>query len=261
MVSYFGSQIVGYFGSQGLQNVATWLAAVQASDDGIYGFPAKWRPGAYERQGAQESVSQYFRRILEEVFEGNPESAAIEESVLALISLTYENGSIQRLNIETFIAPEMTLADAYYESEEDDENDKAIIHYLRMDYDPGQPGPLFLEPQPHIHVQNGAPRMNLSLCSSRSLMGGFFDVLYRNYLPGKWHDWARNVWKDLARDKKWEFEIFNRIAEAYNDGEVELLETEYLLYFNELKIVLNDALDEIFPAPRRDFQEFGILSL
>jgi hypothetical protein len=130
-----------------------------------------------------------------------------------------------------------------------------------MDYDPGQPGPLFLEPQPHIHVQDGEPRMNLSLSTNRSLMGGFFDVLYRNYLRVKWHAWARTVWEELARQKRWEFDIFDRIDEAYNDGKIELLKTEYSRYFSELKIVLNDTLNEMFPEPRRDPEKFDVLIL
>lgn len=249
MVQYFGS---GY----GLARIDGWLDdSIPHNGSGDRKFPNDWADAqSVERQGEDESNVNYFKRVAEDVFDGKPERGAIEESVLALISLSYDQGIITKLNVETFVAlgSNATLEDAYYDE---------CVDYLRMDYDAGHPGPLFIEPQPHIHTGRGAPRLGLDVSSDRSLLASFFDAVYRNYLPKQWRSWCREVWKEVTKPRNLEVGLFDRISEAYEDGQLGVIRQNHQDEYELLKQAVNDELDDMFPHIRRDLSERAFLNL
>lgn len=242
-----------YF-TPGVERVARWIRAISERRSARVSFPPAWSPGAVERKGRHESLLEYFRRVVDEGLDEELERNAIEESALVLISLTCNRGTLQRLNVEAFVTGASTLADAYL--------DDARLRYLRFDYDPQSPGPLFKEPQPHLHVEPfGESRVGISCPEQRSLLAVFLNLLYRNYFHDKWLDWVRDRWEPIARTRRWNLDRLETIADAYSRGNLTALRERHGRQFEELKRAISDELNDFFPDVRRDADECSFVNL
>lgn len=250
----------GYFGSKyGLSWLDKWLDSIPLDEEGDRKFPSVWNEyGSFERQGKDESNADYFKRVADDVFDGRPKSGAIEESLLVLLFLSYDGGIITKLNVEAFVA---VGNGATLKNTSDDNEVDYEVDYLRMDYDIGQPGPLFGEPQPHIHIRRGAPRLALTLHPARSLLASFFDAVYRSYLPNQWHSWCRGVWQEAARRRDFEVGLFDRISEAYKSGNVGVIRKNYDIQYTVLKQAVNQELNGIFDQLQCDRDELSFVNL
>ncbi len=242
-----------YF-TPGLDYVASWVRGISERSSTHASFPTSWAPGDFERKGPDETLLDYFKRVVDEGVEGELQQNTIEESALVLISLGCNDETLQQINVECFVTRASTIVDAYLTD--------AVPHYLRFDYDPHAPGPLFKEPQPHLHVQpSGEPRLGLSCPGERSLLAAFFDFLYRNYFHEEWMEWVRRRWEPIARRYKWETERLDTIAATFSRGNLEALRENHDAQFEALKEAVSDELDDFFPEVRRDPDEFSFVNL
>jgi hypothetical protein len=250
-----------YFGPE-LQQIAYWLREITGRGSGQYGYPDPWSPRSLEREGDGETLRDYFDRvvedgILDEDAKEELEQYALEESALVVLSLESSSTTIRSLSIQAFVSAR-NLVDTYLEVDR-----SRPLHYLRFDYEPHQPGRLFKEPQPHVHVRpEGEPRMSVPMTEERHLLTGFFDILYRNYFYETWREWARvHAWEPLARRHRYELELFDRIAEAYESGRLEWIRNNYQRAFEDLKDAIGDELDDFFPETSRASGPLSVLNL
>jgi hypothetical protein len=243
-----------YF-TPGLERVARWFRSVSHGQPGRSSFPPPWSPDDFERKAEDETLREYFERVVDDGLDEELERNAIEESALVLISLSCNDDTLQQLTVEGFVTRGPPLLDAYLAD--------SPPQYLRFDYDPRAPGPLFKEPQPHLHVEpSGEPRLGVSCPEERSLLAAFFDVLYRNYFQDKWMEWVDDQWERIARrTQDWNLGHLETIAETYSRGNLTALREQHGTEFRALKTAVSEELNDFFPEPRRDPDELSFVNL
>lgn len=87
------------------------------------------------------------------------------------------------------------------------------IQYFRLDYHPAEPGKLFAEPMPHLHVD---PDANVR-CGFRAqpdtLLPDFIEWLYLNFRYETWEQWAKDVWQERAQPDHKPLDLFQQAKE------------------------------------------------
>ena len=68
----------------------------------------------------------------------------------------------------------------------------ADCHYLRLDFDLENLGPLLKEAQPHVHSRPARePRLNAPLGSGGNVVVDFIEFIFKTYRHAEWHAWAK----------------------------------------------------------------------
>lgn len=144
-------------------------------------------------KNSDSTARDWFVRIVDEELDGHPERCAIEENIAIFATVKWEQErELKYANLQCLIALNGSLEDLYL--------DEAIeCEYLRLDFDPAQPGSLFTHPIPHIHVRGSrGPRFGLRQGESGHVVFDFLDFVYRNYLPYQWENWLSDIWDELG---------------------------------------------------------------
>jgi len=181
-------------------------------------FPSELRDKETKRK-RQESLHEWFCRVVEQLGPLAPESLALEPNIGLLATIKWVSGtSLTYANIQVIIA-NSSLQDYYYEPTE--------AFYLRLDCDKQTLGDLFTHPHPHLHIDNElGPRFALDAGTSENVVVDFIEFLYRHYKPDLWLEWASTIWdRDFAqrRPHNPEQNPLPRIIEAFQASEYSVL--------------------------------------
>ncbi len=91
--------------------------------------------------------------------------------------------------------------------------------YFRLEADRSQPGPIFKEAFPHVHVHlDGAPRFSIGNPDRPHVLQEFIEFLYRNYRHDAWVQWAREAYEARVCERAEDIANFNALVDAYNKG-------------------------------------------
>ncbi len=189
------------------------------------GAGSVWFPnnlqGVSSRRNSDESLRDWFERMIENLGRQAPYSFLLEENIGLLATIKWtSNSSLTYANIQVIIAP--CPLDEYF----CDASQKAF--YLRLDCDKQTLGELFTHPHPHIHLDDDlSPRFALDNGTSENVIVDFVEFVYRHFKPDLWLEWARSIWdRDYAhhhpatREKN----PFPRIVEAFKASQFHLLQ-------------------------------------
>lgn len=123
-------------------------------------------------------------------------------------------------------------------------SDDAETQYLRLDFDPNQPGAFLKEPQPHVHVVGeGEPRFPVPELGRECPVGWFIDFVYRNFFYDVWIDYAESLW---SADKRTEDNRWASLKSLIEKGEIGAIEANALLQddLQQLKAALDEQCRE-----------------
>jgi hypothetical protein len=178
----------------------------------------------------------------------------VEQTIACFATMAWEKSEITFCRMQILITEGGSLMDFY-----NDYLGCARAIYYRLELDPKQPGPMFTEPQPHIHtVPKGAPRLPF-FCGEREFLPlAFLEFIYLNHKTDKWTKWAQQVsgFKKPDLDTK-------ALIEAFTHGEGKLWKARSTFgpQLRELKCILaaakrDHARDEPAPSTQLDFMNY-----
>ena len=183
------------------------------------------------RMGKQESDHEWLERVADSV--GDFDGCLLEDNILIVGKAQINDGELNHVDLQALVTENGTIEEFYLGG------DGCQSKYFRLDFDFDQPGPLFKEPLPHIHVGNSSePRFSLPLSGSSSCILDFIEFLYLNYRYDLWLEWARNTWLDANNTPETEG-IFNVICEAFNTGQTKWLCNECKQQVESLRNILH----------------------
>jgi hypothetical protein len=153
-------------------------------------YPLNLRDGTDVRVGGEETLRAWFRRVIGDTdAEDRILDCSVEENFAFFGKLTWRDAQIVQCSFQALIT-NTDLLTFYFE-------DGHRVQYYRFDLDPTQPGPLFAEPQPHVHsVPEGPPRFALSFDQREYCLVSFLEFIYRNHYYDKWPTWVKSVSKE-----------------------------------------------------------------
>lgn len=118
------------------------------------------------------------------------ENWCVDENLFVWGKIVKKRDILTSLSVSAIVSTEMPIALLPITPA----TETGVVRYHRLDYEPQQPGPLFLEPLPHLHSSpEGSPRQALALSADSNLLVEFLDFLYRNYFPETWNKWLFGV--------------------------------------------------------------------
>lgn len=217
------------FISQGVETLFCKLSVYDRPEGVVY-VPDMALKNVDTRIGSCDTLHSWFRRCADAV--GGPEQCCIEDNIAAFGVMKWRNGHMTYVNLQAIVADEGALDDFYCDEA------SARCQYTRLELDFDKPGPLFKEPQPHIHtLPDGAPRFGCSPWGERVTVARFIEFLYLNFAHEKWLTWARNVWRErtaLPEDQ----DPFDVMVDAYKGGQSQVLVDHYSDHIARLRQLL-----------------------
>ncbi|HVV51128.1 MAG TPA: hypothetical protein VHO06_15780 [Polyangia bacterium] len=225
------------------------LDALSIFNKDVACFPAFW--DASERHvSARERLAEWFARCVSLTQDGTVGSCEIEPG-LALFA--FVKRSKERITYASFQAVRHKNLVRVHQRK------RGQLAYLRFDYEPERPGPLFCEPVPHVHgVPDGPPRHFIPTFGS-NVVTGILHHVYRNYYPSIWLSWAERVWNRWwASARRTEENPFPTIRDAFTAGQIGYLR-ERQQHVSRLREVLTAELSTAY-HPCGDPTETGLLS-
>lgn len=221
-----------YF-SPGFRNLIVAIYPHKAKKEAHFPF------GCHQtRCSGQETIHEWFCRIIDTQLEGAVEKCAVETNMGVFAHLRYDEASIAYANIQVLVA-EADLETYYIDS-------RTRCSYFRFDYDLGCLGEIFKEPHPHIHsAPEGAPRFGPPIQHGNAVLD-FFDFIYRNFHHEKWIEWAR-----FAYDREGPFfgreeDIFEPIEAAFKANKHQELVSVYSKPLGHMKAACRSLKDKLF---------------
>lgn len=200
------------FRSEGANNFLTALRTSRTSGDAR--FPRFWskeniRVKDLAEGDSQAALEQWFKRLTSDGEEKSIDECTIEENIACVASIEWKDDVLMFCRIQALITNGGNLRDF---CKADDTATTAV--YYRLELDADQPGPLFMEPQPHVHVvPQGAPRLLFHPPINEYLPVAFLEFIYLNHALQKWHDWAEEVCTKANPDID-----FKGVKQAYELG-------------------------------------------
>src|SRR6266540_1122244 len=148
------------FDSPRARCLISYLDVAQRPQGTAY-YPFNLRDGANLRVADTETLRDWFRRVIRpDETEDRIIDCSIEDSFAFFGKVTWNDAVILECSFQALITKDTDLLSFYLEEGHE-------AQYYRFDVHPTQPGPLFAEPQPHIHsIPEGAPRFAIS-CEPR----------------------------------------------------------------------------------------------
>lgn len=217
------------FLSQAATNVLYKLMENPAPS-GITYFPQAAVKEEHIRVKNHNDLRPWFLRCANDV--GGPEFLTVEDNIVIVGKSQWGTNGLVAVSAQALVLIDTTFDDYYLT------DDTFQVQYFRLDLDLPQPGPLFCEPQPHLHTNpTEEPRMVFSCTSDRTLIVDFIEFLYLNYDFKKWKSWAKKVWE---REKKFPLDQdpFDRIVLAYANPKTSALLQNFGQHINDLREVL-----------------------
>lgn len=198
------------FLSPGAENLLTLLHPHRGTI-GTGAFPSNWTRRlscAYS-----DSPSNWFVQSLNSL-SSDPAVCKIDESIAAFGLSSWRDGvELDYACVHIIVAVDSTIDDLYCDP-------SLPCHYFRMEADASQPGPLFKEAFPHIHVRlDGEPRFGLGAKCRTHVLQEFIEFIYRNYRHEEWMVWARHAYEVHKCCTPDELYLFDRLSDAYNTGD------------------------------------------
>jgi hypothetical protein len=197
--------------------------------------------GSGSRQEPNESLQGWFRRLVNLHCTGDPKRTAIEDNIAVFVILKWESDRLTYANIQT-IWSSIDLEDYYL-----DDNTTAEVVYLRLDFDYQTLGEPFSHPLAHIHLEGeSTPRFALDGGNCGNIIVDYLEFLYRNYVPARWHDWARREWNlRYGREYAGRVDPFPIIMDAFRSNQIEILR-DYANDLVRMKRLLRERKDSLF---------------
>jgi hypothetical protein len=199
-------------------------------------------PGKYRDTRVDGELHGWFRRVVREQFDDDPDACVIEPNIAVLADLEVPTGDlIEKASIQVIVTQGESIED--YCMKEDGANQ---AQYLRLDFDLGCLGPMFKESLPHIHVKpDHEPRFALH---TGHVVAEFIDMIYRNYKHDLWMVWASRVWHDelRRRGRNANTSVFMPVSEAFKASQIGYLISQSS-ELKQMKASWRAAREEMFP--------------
>ncbi len=209
------------FYSSGAENFLRLLQPI--GPIGRLTFPPelKGAPRADLRLGDAEQVWDWSDRVRAYFSLGDIDRCQIDVGCGIVAEVEWRNGGeLARVCCQCVVSPGVLLSIG--------SATRRDAHYLRLDYDESNLGPLLCEPLPHLHVRgNSAPRVEFRGLASKRLLGSFLDFIYRNYFRDSWETWARAVWERARRPGGHSATSFDEVWQAFLASDVAGLTTTH----------------------------------
>jgi hypothetical protein len=200
-------------------------------------------------------LQKWFRNLIgdESTARQRIDDCAIDENIACLAAVDWNDDILDFCRMQILITERGNLMDFYRDTEE-----KVSAVYYRLELDPNQPGPLFTEPQPHVHVvPKGPPRFSFTSPENEFLPLAFLEFIYLHHKPIKWCSWAREVCSLKKPTLK-----FEGLLQVFSDGKGRLWKERrnFRSDLNELKTILGSAKrDEMRDLPKLS-PDLGLLN-
>lgn len=211
------------------------LTRMLAQLEGSGSFPSGWSrvKASVDTDG---SLAPWFRGVVDARLGGRPEAIRIEArsegggSDLGVLALAKRDGGVLSFAcIEAIVVVGGDLESLYC-------GEKVDARYHRLDYHPDKLGELFCEPLPHMHLRpDGPPRVAVG--TGPNPVVDFFDLLYRNYFPGKWLARTREIWRDACLTHGYE-NTLPVLERAFRTEQSKLLVSRYARDLDRLRAAL-----------------------
>ena len=195
------------FSSPGAETVITLLTPHKAPQGSLV-FPKNGLLEADMRVTDSESVHEWFRRLIGSTSSDERiDDCAINSNFAFLGSVHWDKSWITRCSFQALVTTDDSLSKFY--------NDGRVkSFYYRLDFDPHQPGPLFREPQPHVHcTPSGPPWFPFFCVQGEYVLISFLEFIFLNYFHNDWLSWAEQQSRRLVTP-----DAFAAIVESYKTG-------------------------------------------
>ncbi len=196
------------------------------------------------RRTDNESLHDWFVRMVDFYCQGEPLLVAIEENLAVFASLGWEERHrLRYANVQVVWASRDL--ETYYLRDVDERDD---AFFLRMVLEFRSLGPPSSHPLAHIHVEGGnSPRFALDGGQSGNILVDFLEFLYRTYLPAQWMGWVRREWTQARKqaDIDESEDPLPAIEAAFAAGQFEMLRS-HQEDLEHIKKVLRQRKDSAF---------------
>lgn len=230
-----------YF-SKGFQNFINVIWPYQGIKEAVY--PPKCSETHISKN---EEIHEWFKRIVDDHLGRDTSQCAMETGMAVFASLRFNDNIIEYANIQVLkTKPDKKLVDYYRHP------DKVSCKYLRFDYDLKCLGEMFTHPHPHIHTTpDGSPRFWSTIYHngnvSENIVLDFFEFVYRNFYPEKWHDWARYACQSKRPIIQEDDVKFDAIIEAFKANNQEAILSKYNRDLKRIKSRCRELKEKLFP--------------
>ena len=221
------------FCSPGAETVTALLSPPPQSPQGSLIFPRKGLFEADMRVSDSESVHTWFRRLIGSTSSDERiDDCAINSNFAFFGSVHWDRSWITRCSFQALVTTDDSLSKFYHDG-------RVKSFYYRLDFDPHQPGPLFREPQPHVHCTPSGPPWVPFLCvQGEYVLISFLEFLFLNYFYQDWLAWAEQQSRRSVTP-----DAFAAIVESYKTGPLPRLD-QLAPDLEELKRTLSDVKRE-----------------
>lgn len=239
------------FDSEGVRNVVSALAP-HGGPSGTSRFPTwnRWVHGETRVNGpgsgmlSPATLRQWFQQVVGNE-SGDSDRIAdmqIEDNIACLGTIQWSEGHLIFCRMQVLVTTGGDLMDFYL-----GENTSMGGYYYRLELDPSQPGPLFTEPQPHVHTQpDGPPRFPFHSPPDDFLPLSFLEFIFLNHKPQQWKNWAERVCKSQRPDLP-----FKNLADQFASGKISENLEKYETHLEDLKKILRAAKRQVLDdAPK-----------
>jgi hypothetical protein len=176
-----------------------------------------------------DSLRDWFRRVIgTQQVEIRIRECSLEANFAFFGNVVWRDATILQCSFQALITESPDLLTFY-------RDDNHAAQYYRLDFDPTRPGPLFAEPQPHIHcIPHGPPRFPLACDAREYCLISFLEFIYRNHFHAKWLTWVKSVSNEGITPTE-----LDAIIAAFDTGTVEARITELGPLLKTLKATLS----------------------
>jgi hypothetical protein len=170
------------------------------------------------------------------------DECGIDDNVACFAAVAWNNNILEFCRMQVLVTKGGNLMDFYRAS-----NSDVTANYYRLELDPYQPGPMFTEPQPHVHtVPSGSPRFAFFSQVDEFLPLSFLEFIYLNHQAEKWRIWARN-----ECNFRNPMINFDGVLQAFNDGRLWRDRAAFLPELTAIKCILGSVKrNEVRDSPK-----------
>lgn len=219
-------------------------------------FPAGWTRRK-TKVDATGSIAAWFKEVVDDSLNGAPERIRIESWAngapcdLGVLAVAKREGNVLSFaGIEAIVVVGGELESLYL-------GEKVDARYHRLDYHPDELGKLLCEPLPHVHLRpDGPPRLAIGV--GLNPVTDFFDMIYRNYFPEQWLEWARDSWREACRRQGFDDNL-QVLETASTRGKWKVLTGKYAEDLGRLRAILQARRDNHLTRLRVDPSTAGLL--
>lgn len=237
------------FFSEGVRNLILYMCT-KGRPKGRLFFPPNIKSSGEEKyRKSDKTPSAWFRRVVDSLFDGDPEICSIDDNIAIFIDLEWENEKeIVFISIQAFIANTGCLTSAYLD-------DSTECEYFRLDVDTRRPGSLINHPMPHIHVKgSGGARFSLPVSGSNNVIFDFIDFIYRNYKTSEWESWLSNTYRSIHPENENCEDAFEFVLDSlFGRANSAILQDEnYRETIKKISLAMQHLRSDIFPLSVAD---------